>query len=88
MNEGRSRVMLGTMQLLLRAIITGFGYKIGAEIGRYVATKVGLVGRDKAEKEEAEEELPEGIPMTPPDDGDDVDVDDVDVEADRERSDD
>lgn len=59
------------MPLILRAIITGFGYKLGAELGRFVATKVGLVDRDKAKAEEAEEELPEGIPIRPPGDGDD-----------------
>ncbi|MEM9460645.1 MAG: hypothetical protein AAGF11_41130 [Myxococcota bacterium] len=59
------------MPLIVRAIITGFGYKIGSELGRYVATKIGLVERDKAKAEEAEEELPDGIPINPPGDGDD-----------------
>ncbi len=54
------------MPLILRAIITGFGYKLGAELGRYVATRIGLVEKDKAKKEEAEEDLPEGIPIVPP----------------------
>lgn len=86
MNEGGSRVMVGgdppgliarhetethRMPLILRAIITGFGYKIGAELGRFVATKVGLVERDKAKAEEIEEELPDGIPIQPPGDDDD-----------------
>jgi hypothetical protein len=51
------------MQLLLRAIITGFGYKIGAELGRLVAEKLGL---KKREGEPAEAELPEGLPTRPP----------------------
>lgn len=59
------------MPLILRAIITGFGYKIGAELGRYVATRIGLLEKDKAKTEEAEEDLPEGIPIVPP--GDDED---------------
>ncbi|MCH9685501.1 MAG: hypothetical protein K0V04_28975 [Deltaproteobacteria bacterium] len=54
------------MQLLLRAIITGFGYKLGAEIGRYVATRIGLVDKQQAKTEEAEEDLPDGLPITPP----------------------
>jgi hypothetical protein len=59
------------MPLILRAIITGFGYKIGAELGRYVATRIGLIERDQAKAEEASEDLPEGIPIQPPGDGDD-----------------
>jgi hypothetical protein len=60
------------MPLILRAIITGFGYKIGAELGRYVATRLGLIEKEKAKAEEAEEDLPEGIPIVAPggDDGD------------------
>ena len=56
------------MPLILRAIITGFGYKIGAEIGRYVATRIGLIEKEKAKTEEAEEDLPEGIPIVVPGD--------------------
>ncbi|MCX4245537.1 hypothetical protein [Paraliomyxa miuraensis] len=58
------------MPLILRAIITGFGYKIGAELGRYVATRIGLIEKEKAKAEEAEEDLPEGLPVEPPGDGD------------------
>jgi hypothetical protein len=54
------------MNLFLRALITGFGYKVGAELGRYVATRIGLVDKQKAKAEEAEEELPEGLPIEPP----------------------
>jgi hypothetical protein len=59
------------LDLFIRALITGFGYKLGAELGRYVATRFGLVDKDKAKAEEAEEDLPEGIPIKPPGDGDD-----------------
>ncbi len=55
------------MPLIIRAIITGFGYKLGAELGRYVATRVGLVDKQTAKAEEAEEDLPDGLPVTPPD---------------------
>lgn len=58
------------LPLILRAIITGFGYKIGAELGRYLATRVGLIEKEKAKAEEAEEDLPEGLPVEPPGDGD------------------
>lgn len=57
------------MNLFLRALITGFGYKVGAELGRYVATRIGLVDKQKAKAEEAEEELPEGLPIEPPSGG-------------------
>ena len=51
------------MQLLLRAIITGFGYKIGAELGRLFAEKVGI---KKREDKAADSDLPEGLPKEPP----------------------
>jgi len=57
--------------LLLRAIVTGFGYKIGAELGRFVAEKVGLAKEPK-EKKAAEEEngYPTGMAEGPdPDEG-------------------
>lgn len=57
------------LDLFIRALITGLGYKLGAELGRYVATRIGLVDKQKAKAEEAEEELPEGIPIKPPGDG-------------------
>jgi hypothetical protein len=59
------------LDLFIKALITGLGYKLGAEVGRYVATRIGLVDKDKAKAEEAEEELPEGLPIKPPDDGKD-----------------
>jgi hypothetical protein len=47
------------MPLILRAIITGFGYKIGAELGRYLVERVGLKKADKAKTEEEEaDDLP------------------------------
>ena len=55
------------MQLLLRAIITGFGYKIGAELGRLAAEKLGI---KKREDKPAEADLPEGLPKQPPSNGD------------------
>jgi hypothetical protein len=63
------------MPLLLRAIITGFGYKLGAELGRYVAEKIGL------KKPDNDGELPDGLIATSPlnddeDGGDDGDDDD------------
>lgn len=61
------------LPLILRAIITGFGYKIGAELGRYVATRVGLIEGDKAKAEEPKEDFPDGITTVPPEDGDDLD---------------
>lgn len=56
------------MTLLLRAIITGFGYKVGAELGRLFTEKVGL---KKKEEKPAEADLPDGLPKTPPHNGDD-----------------
>ncbi len=58
------------MHLLLRAIITGFGYKLGAELARYTATRVGLIEKETAKKDSQEESIPDGI-TTVPDDGDD-----------------
>lgn len=62
------------MPLIIRAIITGFGYKIGAELGRYVAERVGL---SKPKDKPAEDDMPEGLPREPPTGGDD-DPDDGD----------
>jgi hypothetical protein len=55
------------MPLILRAIITGFGYKLGAELGRWVATRVGLIESEKAKAEEPTEDMPDGITTVPPD---------------------
>jgi len=63
------------MRLLLRAIVTGFGYKLGAEIARYTATRIGLIDKPQAKAEEIEEDLPDGIPLNPDDIGRDDDED-------------
>lgn len=57
--------------LLLRAIVTGFGYKIGAELGRFVSEKVGLAKKPD-EKKAAEEDSGYPTGMT---DGPDPDAD-------------
>ncbi len=57
--------------LLLRAIITGFGYKLGAEMGRYVAMRIGLVKPEQAAKEQKDEDIPDGITHVDPDEPDD-----------------
>jgi hypothetical protein len=61
------------LPLIVRAIITGFGYKIGTELAKYVTDKVAARKNKKAKKaaegEEAErasdEGLPEGLPTDP-----------------------
>lgn len=50
------------MPLIIRAIITGFGYKLGAELGKYVVDRVKRKG--KTEEQESED-LPEGLPKDP-----------------------
>lgn len=37
------------MRLLVQAIITGFGLKLGSDIYKYVKTKVGIFPEDKEE---------------------------------------
>jgi hypothetical protein len=64
------------MPLLLRAIITGFGYKLGAEVARYVATRVGLVKPDKAAAEQTKEDIPDGISHVPDEGEDEPDLPD------------
>lgn len=49
------------MPLILRAIITGFGYKLGSELARYIATRVGLVDKDQARKDSKDEVIPDGV---------------------------
>jgi hypothetical protein len=73
------------MPLLLRAIITGFGYKLGAELGRYVATRVGLVKPEQAAAEEKTEDIPDGITLVSEDE--DVEEED-DAEATSSESED
>lgn len=55
------------MSLLLRAIITGFGYKLGAELARYAATRVGLIEKESANKDSKDESIPDGITTVPED---------------------
>ncbi len=57
------------MPLLIRAIITGFGYKLGSELGRYVVERFRRGRAKKPAAAEQEEDLPEGIvkePVAPP----------------------
>lgn len=49
--------------LLLRAIITGFGYKLGTEAGKWLLAKVGP--KKPEESAEAQGDLPEGMPADP-----------------------
>lgn len=72
------------MPLLLRAIITGFGYKLGAEVGRYVATRIGLVKSEAAAKEQKDEDIPDGITHVDPDEP----LDDDDPSPDSKSDDD
>ena len=57
------------MPLILRAIITGFGYKIGTEIAKYfvdrIASRKDKKAKKAAEAEAANEDLPEGLPTDP-----------------------
>lgn len=74
------------MPLILRAIITGFGYKLGAEIARYAATRIGLIDKQQAREEEATEEVTEGLPVDPDDIGSEPKADDPDSEGESEPS--
>ncbi len=63
------------LPLILRAIITGFGYKLGSELGKFVVDKV--KARRKAEpesEEETQDDLPEGLPKDPANPGADKDT--------------
>jgi hypothetical protein len=62
------------LPLIVRAIITGFGYKIGTEAARWAVDRVAR--RNKAKKEaasaaddppaaDAADDLPEGLPSDP-----------------------
>lgn len=66
--------------LLLRAIVTGFGYKIGAELGRYISEKVGLSKKPEEKKAEEDSGYPTGMEGRPDQDPDHGDPDDSDVE--------
>lgn len=66
------------MHILLRAIITGFGYKIGSELGRRFAEGLGLSETKQAKPDETF--YPSGMNATDdedeggdPDEGDDDD---------------
>lgn len=75
--------MVGSMpSLLLRAIITGFGYKIGAELARYVSERVGLKKPDPSP--EQDDGVPSGMTGEP---GDDDDLDEADDRRDDEDDD-
>jgi hypothetical protein len=52
-------------QLLLRAIITGFGYKLGTELGRYIIDRLGRNKKEAPAPAATESDLPEGIPADP-----------------------
>ena len=69
---------LEAMPLILRAIITGFGYKIGAELGRYVAEKIGF-GKKK-DKSMDDEYVPRGMDENAPPDQQDGDKKEDDEE--------
>lgn len=63
------------LPLIFRAIITGFGYKLGSELGKFVVDKV--KARRKAEpesEEETQDDLPEGLPKDPANPGVDKDA--------------
>lgn len=50
------------MHLLFRAIITGFGYKIGSELGRLFAERVGLKKPEpKASTDRGDEDVPRDL---------------------------
>lgn len=51
--------------LLLRAIITGFGYKVGTELARWAIDRFGKGGAKKAEAAQTEQEVQDGLPVEP-----------------------
>ncbi|MBC8072330.1 MAG: hypothetical protein IAG13_28670 [Deltaproteobacteria bacterium] len=53
------------MPLILRAIITGFGYKIGTEVARYFVDRVADYRKAKQAAPDAEGDLPDGLPSDP-----------------------
>lgn len=63
-------------KLLIRAIITGFGLRLGAELGKYVAQKVFPKAKDAAEENEeaqAEDESLGSVLPNPTDPADPTD---------------
>jgi len=69
--------MRSFMQLFLRAIITGFGNKLGAELGRIVIEKTGLNNKKKKGSETASDtdDVPAGLPVEPSKPDEDPDED-------------
>lgn len=61
------------MNILFRAILTGFGLRVGAEIAKAVATKVKQrfepteTDAERSEDGEADEDEGSGVPTTEPD---------------------
>lgn len=61
------------MSLLVRALIAGFGYKIGAELGRVAAKRLGL--QDDAKADADDDGVPPKVAQPESADGDDGDQD-------------
>ena len=72
------------MPLLLRAIISGFGYKLGVELARRFSTRIGLIEPEQARKEQKAEDVPDGLTTQMPLDDDDPDASDRDDDDDDE----
>ncbi|HVI00488.1 MAG TPA: hypothetical protein VM869_17345 [Enhygromyxa sp.] len=53
-------------KLLVRAIITGFGLRVGAELGKYIAHKVLPKEKDKGGGDDEEDESLGTITADPP----------------------
>ncbi|HLT35490.1 MAG TPA: hypothetical protein VK034_04370 [Enhygromyxa sp.] len=53
--------------LLVRAIITGFGLRIGAELGKYIANKILPKDKDNGGESDEEDESLGTITPDPPD---------------------
>jgi hypothetical protein len=60
------------LPLILRAIITGFGYKLGSELGRWVVDRFKRK-RKAGEPDETQDDLPEGLPKDPANPGAETD---------------
>jgi hypothetical protein len=60
--------------LIFRAILTGFGLKLGSELGKFVLEKItGKTEGEDPEVEAANDDLPEGLPKDPANPGVDKD---------------
>jgi hypothetical protein len=53
-------------KLLVRAIITGFGLRIGAELGKYIANKVLPKDKDQTGGDDEEDESLGTVTADPP----------------------